>query len=59
VAGKEGGKHSHRQLLHVVFGGKRTALDKIEFADLRRLDLVGIYPNYAQAYEGGGPASLR
>ena len=40
----------HRQLLHLVFGGELTDLDRIEFKDLSRLEIVGIYPNYASAY---------
>jgi hypothetical protein len=39
-----------KQLLHLVFGGELAKLDKIEFKDLDRLDLVGVYPNYASAY---------
>src|SRR5262249_41944902 len=35
-----------RQLLHLVFGGELTDLDSVEFRDLGRLDIVGIYPNY-------------
>ena len=38
------------QLLHLVFGGELTDLDKVEFRDLKELDVVGIYPNYATAY---------
>jgi hypothetical protein len=38
------------QLLHLVFGGELTDLDKVEFRDLNKLDIVGIYPNYASAY---------
>lgn len=38
-----------QQLLHLVFGGELTSLDKIEFTDLSKLDVVGIYPNYAEA----------
>ncbi len=37
------------QLLHLVFGGELTSSDKVEFADLKALDIVGIYPNYAKA----------
>src|SRR5262249_47874072 len=37
------------QLLHLVFGGELTDLDKIEFRDLAKLDIVGIYPDYASA----------
>jgi hypothetical protein len=39
-----------KQLLHLVFGGALTELHKVEFSDLKKLDIVGIYPNYAQAY---------
>jgi hypothetical protein len=37
------------QLLHLVFGGELTSLDKVHFKDLDKLDVVGIYPNYATA----------
>lgn len=40
-----------RQLLHLVFGGELTAPDRIEFEDLSKLDLVGIFPNYKEAYD--------
>jgi len=43
-------KPARGQLLHLVFGGELTDLDKIEFRDLGKLDIVGIYPNYATAY---------
>jgi hypothetical protein len=39
------------QLLHLVFGGELTSVDSVTFADLSRLDIVGIYPNYRTAYE--------
>jgi hypothetical protein len=39
-----------KQLLHLVFGGELTHLDGTEFKDLDKLDLVGVYPNYATAY---------
>lgn len=39
-----------RQLLHLVLGGELTDLDQAEFRDLGKLDIVGIYPNYASAY---------
>jgi hypothetical protein len=38
------------QLPHLVFGGELTNLDDVEFKDLDKLDLVGIFPNYASAY---------
>jgi hypothetical protein len=39
-----------KQLPHLVFGGELTELGGTEFKDLAKLDLVGIYPNYASAY---------
>ena len=39
-----------KPLLHLVFGGELVSLDENEFKDLSKLDLVGIYPNYATAY---------
>lgn len=38
------------QLLHLVFGGELENLDSHAFKDLEKLDVVGIYPNYASAY---------
>jgi hypothetical protein len=39
-----------KQLLHLVFGGELENLDSLVFKDLDKLDIVGIYPNYASAY---------
>lgn len=39
-----------RQLLHLVFGGELTSIDGVEFRDLDKLDVVGIFPDYAEAY---------
>lgn len=39
-----------KQLLHLVFGGELTQLDANVFKDLSKLDIVGIYPNYATAH---------
>ncbi len=39
-----------KQLLHLVFGGELTSLDSTEFRDVGSLDIVGIYPSYAEAY---------
>jgi len=41
---------ARRQLLHLVFGGELKDLDRTKFKDLDRLDIIGIYPNYATAY---------
>jgi hypothetical protein len=47
------------QLLHLVFGGELKSLDKVEFADLKKLDIVGIYPNYAEAYKAWKAAAQK
>ena len=39
-----------KQLLHLVFGGELAHLDDVEFKDLSKVDMVGVYPNYATAY---------
>jgi hypothetical protein len=39
-----------KQLLHLVFGGELDRLEATEFKDLDKLDIVGVYPNYATAY---------
>jgi hypothetical protein len=40
-----------KQLLHLVFGGELRNLESLEFSDLSRVDIVGIYPNYRAAYD--------
>ncbi|MGF1455304.1 MAG: DUF4170 domain-containing protein [Alphaproteobacteria bacterium] len=41
-----------KQLLHLVFGGELTSLEgEIEFENVAGLDIVGIYPNYAEAFK--------
>ena len=39
-----------KQLLHLVFGGELKSLAEVEFDDLARLDIVGIFASYAEAY---------
>jgi hypothetical protein len=39
-----------QQLLHLVFGGELHSVGGNAFKDLEKLDIVGIYPNYASAY---------
>jgi energy-converting hydrogenase A subunit M len=49
------------QLLHLVFGGELVNLDSHEFKDVSKLDIVGIYPNYAEAekaWRGKAQASV-
>ncbi len=39
-----------RQLLHLVFGGELEDVAGLTFKNPDKLDIVGIYPNYASAY---------
>jgi hypothetical protein len=39
-----------KQLLHLVFGGELTNIGEVEFKDLEKLDIVGVFPNYASAH---------
>jgi Domain of unknown function (DUF4170) len=39
-----------KQLLHLVLGGELTELGGNEFKDLDKVEVVGVYPNYASAY---------
>jgi hypothetical protein len=39
-----------KQLLHLVLGGELTGLGSTEFKDLDKVEIVGVYPNYATAH---------
>lgn len=39
-----------KQLLHLVFGGELADVQKNEFRDLDKLDIVGVFPDYQSAY---------
>jgi hypothetical protein len=41
---------SDKQLLHIVIGGELTEVNGTEFRDLSRVEFVGAFPNYAEAY---------
>jgi len=43
--------NTDKQLLHLVFGGELSSVGTMEFSDLSKLDIVGIYPNYKTAYD--------
>jgi len=48
-----------QQLLHLVFGGELEDVNGMTFKDLDKLDIVGIYPNYASAYDAWKNAAQR
>ncbi|MEL6299021.1 MAG: DUF4170 domain-containing protein [Pseudomonadota bacterium] len=58
MADKEPGQEP-KQLLHLVFGGQLTDLEGITFRDLDKLDIVGIYPDYAAAEAAWRDAAQR
>jgi myo-inositol-1(or 4)-monophosphatase len=39
-----------KQLLHLVIGGELANLDQVTFRDLDKVELVGAYPNYGEAF---------
>ena len=39
------------QLLHLVIGGELEALEHASFRDLSKVEFVGAFPNYAEAYK--------
>jgi Domain of unknown function (DUF4170) len=40
---------ANEQLLHLVFGGQVDNPQSLDFKDPSKLDVVGIYPSYAEA----------
>lgn len=46
----DGTSNATKQLLHLVFGGELSSVADVNFKDLDKLDIVGIFPNYASAY---------
>lgn len=40
-----------KQLLHLVIGGEVTDPKHAEFKNLNEVDIVGVYPNYAEAHK--------
>jgi len=40
-----------KQLVHLVFGGELHDVKNVDFKDLSKLDVVGFFPNYAEAHK--------
>ncbi len=38
------------QLLHLVIGGELSDLNDVTFKDLDKVEIVGLFPNYATAH---------
>ena len=43
-------KPAQEQLIHLVFGGELLDVANVTFKDLKKLDVVGFFPNYATAH---------
>ncbi len=52
-------ERTSKQLLHLVFGGELQGLAGVEFSDVAKLDVVGIFPNYAEAHKAWKAAAQR
>ena len=47
------------QKLHLVFGGRVKDPQTLDFVDLEKLDIVGMFPNYASAEEAWRSAAQK
>ncbi len=45
--------------LHLVFGGKVSDPQTLDFTDLANIDMVGLFPNYDEAEEAWRSAAQR
>ncbi len=45
--------------LHLVFGGRVSDPRTLDFADLKSIDIVGVYPDYASAEKAWRGAAQR
>lgn len=43
-------KEPAKQLLHLVIGGELENIEGNTFKDLSKVEMVGLYPNYASAH---------
>ena len=47
------------QLLHLVIGGEMVDTDEFQFEDLSKVDFIGAFGSYAQAYDAWKNAAQR
>jgi hypothetical protein len=45
--------------LHLVFGGRVSDPQTLDFTDLTNIDMVGLFPNYSEAEEAWRSAAQR
>jgi myo-inositol-1(or 4)-monophosphatase len=50
---------SDAQLLHIVLGGELRDVTGVEFRDLSKIDFVGAFPNYREAFGAWKAAAQR
>lgn len=48
-----------RQLLHIVFGGELKDVSEVEFEDLSKVEFVGAFGSYKEAYDAWKAAAQR
>ena len=53
------GETETRQLLHIVIGGELKDVTDVEFEDLSKIDFVGAFSNYKDAYDAWKGAAQR
>ena len=56
---KSPGESQSKQLLHLVFGGELVSLESNQFRNLDELDIIGIYPSYAEAHKAWKAAAQK
>ncbi len=49
----------NKQLLHLVFGGRVSDPQGLDFVDLNALDVVGLFPDYKSAEKAWRAAAQR
>lgn len=47
------------QRLHLVFGGELKDVQGVEFEDLSKVDVVGLFPDFASAHDAWASAAHR
>lgn len=47
------------QRLHLVFGGELVNPSSTQFADMDKIEIVGMFPDYASAYDAWKNAAQR
>ncbi len=47
------------QLLHLVLGGELVSLEGTDFKDPSAIEIVGVFPNYAEAHKAWKAAAQR